>query len=213
MDKISQQSIALAALAQSAYLVAQLGQHGTVAQDKLNTCLNSLFVTRPASTLSIYGELRHIKLGLNVLAEIFGNDSSDLKSPELVNYLIGMVHLQGRLARQPEMLAHIGRELQTIEQQYGDPPYDFRDYPEIVEQLAKLYQATISTLPFRIQVKGHMTYLQNPQTAASIRATLLSGIRAAVLWHQLGGRRWHFLIYRKRILKSVQGLLRQLEYS
>lgn len=213
MDKVTQQSIALAALAQSAYLVAQLGQHGTAAQDKLNTALNSLFVTRPGSTLAVYGELRHLKIGLNVVDEIFGNASSDLKSPELVSYLIGLVHLQGRLSRQPDMLDHIGKELQGIEQQYGDPPYDFRDFPEVIEQLNKLYQNTISTLPFRIQVKGHMNYLQNPQIAATIRATLLSGIRAAVLWHQLGGRRWHFLIYRKRILKSVRQLLGQLEYT
>jgi len=209
MEKHIQQSIALAGMAQAAYLVNQLGQQGNAAQDKLNTCLNSLFVTKPESTLSIYGDLKQIKLGLNILDEVFGNESSDLKSPELMRYLISVIHLQGRLSSQPEMLARIGKELVLIEDQYGDSPYDFLDFPEILERLAELYQQTISTLPFRIQVKGKMQYLQNPLVANTIRASLLAAIRSAVLWQQLGGRRWHFLIYRKRIKRAVSSLLIQ----
>ncbi|MGH8570919.1 MAG: DUF489 family protein, partial [Gammaproteobacteria bacterium] len=36
-----------------------------------------------------------------------------------------------------------------------------------------------------------------------IRAVLLAGVRAAMLWHQIGGRRWHLPVFRKRILRAL----------
>lgn len=47
----------------------------------------------------------------------------------------------------------------------------------------------ISPLGPRIQVTGSPAVLQSPQVQAKVRATLLAGIRAAVLWHQVGGGR------------------------
>ncbi|MFB0933325.1 MAG: DUF489 family protein, partial [Pseudomonadales bacterium] len=40
-----------------------------------------------------------------------------------------------------------------------------------------------------------------------IRALLLSGVRSAVLWHQLGGRRWQLLLQREGLKKSIKNLL------
>ena len=78
------------------------------------------------------------------------------------------------------------------------------------EQLGKLYQDTISKLPYRIQVQGKIELLRNDQIAMRIRALLLAGIRAAVLWHQLGGRRWHLIFYRKRIHETSATIRRKL---
>jgi high frequency lysogenization protein len=45
-------------------------------------------------------------------------------------------------------------------------------------------------------VTGNPTYLQNTATADKVRALLLAGIRAAILWRQVGGQRWHLLFKR-----------------
>jgi len=73
-------------------------------------------------------------------------------------------------------------------------------------ELARLYQETISTLGKRIQVSGDPQRLQQEETAEQIRALLLAGVRFAWLWQQRGGRRWHLLLRRGRLLENLQAL-------
>ena len=65
-------------------------------------------------------------------------------------------------------------------------------------------------LKFRIKVTGDMRQLQNDTNADIIRALLLSGIRSAFLWRQLGGARWKLVLHRKRMLRIAQNLSREL---
>ena len=80
-------------------------------------------------------------------------------------------------------------------------------HPLLVEKLAELYSRTISTLTPRIMVSGEHGHLANPAIAARVRAALLAGIRSAVLWRQLGGRRWQLLLRRGRIARAAADLL------
>ena len=70
-------------------------------------------------------------------------------------------------------------------------------------RIAGIYVDTLGTFRFRIQVKGDPAHLQDDDKAARIRALFLAGVRAAFLWHQLGGRRWHLLFHRKRLLSLI----------
>jgi high frequency lysogenization protein len=56
-------------------------------------------------------------------------------------------------------------------------------------------------------VSGEHGHLNNPAIAAKVRATLLAGIRSAVLWRQLGGRRWQLLFARSKIARAATELL------
>lgn len=208
MQKHTQQTLALAGIAQAAFLVDQLAQHGLAAQDKLSTTLGSLFITNPGTTIDVYGSVYKLRMGLQVLEEIFISKENSLKSPELMRYLIGLVYLEARLSKQSGMLEKIGNALQVSEQDSKKASMILADNPLIIEQLARLYQETISTLSYRIQVSGKPQYLKNTAIANTIRAVLLAGIRSAVLWHQLGGRRWHFLIRRRQISGDIQELLK-----
>jgi high frequency lysogenization protein len=67
-----------------------------------------------------------------------------------------------------------------------------------------MYQDTLSKLSFRIQVHGDSRFLQQPQVANQVRAILMSGIRAAMLWRQLGGKRWHLIFKRKALLNALE---------
>ena len=80
----------------------------------------------------------------------------------------------------------------------------------LCHSVSGIYQDTLSQLKFRIKVTGSAQHLQNQQNADVIRALLLSGIRSAFLWRQLGGRRWKLIMQRKRLLQTSQNLSRGL---
>jgi high frequency lysogenization protein len=58
----------------------------------------------------------------------------------------------------------------------------------------------------RIMVHGSQGKLSNPLTVNKVRSALFAGIRAAFLWHQLGGRRWQLMLHRR----SIQAIARRL---
>lgn len=210
MDKKLRQSLALSGVAQAAYLVKQLAHHGMVGQDKLNTMVRSLFMMSPRTTEEIYGSVSRLNLGMQVLQEIVrSNDqNSSLKTPEVMRYFLGILHLERKLAARKDMLGIIGNKLDKLEHVALDNP-DLAN-PALVQQLAAVYQDTLSTLPFRIQVTGEVNFLKNEEVADRIRAMLLAGIRSAVLWQQSEGRRWHLLVRRRKIDRNLHLLLNQV---
>ena len=73
-------------------------------------------------------------------------------------------------------------------------------------RLAGIYLDTLGTFRFRIRVQGEPARLQDEDNAARIRALFLAGVRAAFLWHQLGGRRWRLLFQRKQQLEILESI-------
>ena len=208
MDRHLEQTLALAAIAQSAFLVRQLAHHGVVAADKFGTAIDSLFVTSPRSTEEVFGSVKNLNLGLQTLQEILEGNSALFAPDEVLRYVMGMLYLEGQLSKRSDMLGWIGSEIERIDLRHTERPRT--ENQTLIRDLARLYQDTISTLPFRIQVKGDMQRLQNEYLAARVRVLLFSGIRAAVLWKQRGGRRWHLLFLRSRIKRDINRLLHKL---
>lgn len=205
MNKHTQQTLALAGVAQAAYMVHQLSLHGIVAQDKLDTAIATLFVNNPKTTEEVYGKVSKLNLGLQLMQEIFSAKSGSLKSADVMRYIIGLIYLEKNVSKHPTMLDSISQGLAAIEMRHPDTIFSADD--NVIQELGDVYKSTVSTLSFRIQVKGNMNFLKNEKTAAKIRAVLLCGIRSAILWQQLGGKRWHFLVYRKRISRDTTLLL------
>lgn len=207
MNKKLRQCLALSGVAQSAYMVKQLATHGMVGQDKLNTLVRSLFITSPHTTEEVYGSVSRLNLGMQVLQEIVRKEEGSLKSPDVMRYFLGILHLERKLSARHEMLRTVGESLENMSHRELDDP-DLAG-PEVIGQLAKLYQDTLSTLPFRIQVTGDVKMLKNEDVADKIRAVLLAGIRSAVLWQQLEGKRWQLLFGRKTIDRNLLLLMNQ----
>ena len=65
----------------------------------------------------------------------------------------------------------------------------------------------ISRLTPQVMVRGEERYLRDADIAARIRTLLLAGIRAAVLWRQLGGSKWRLFIGRKKYLAASRKFL------
>lgn len=208
MDRNLEQTMALAAIAQNAFLVRQLAHHGVAAIDKFGTAVDSLFVTKPHSAEEVFGSVRNLNLGLQSLQEILEGSSALFAPDQVLKYVMGMLYLESQLARQPKILERIGSEIGRIDLRYPERPR--AENQALVKDLARLYQDTLSTLPFRIQVKGDMQRLQNDYVAARLRVLLFAGVRAAVLWKQRGGRRWHLIFLRSRLKRDINRLLHNL---
>lgn len=196
--------IALAALMQSISLVQQIAETGQIEQSDFETALNSLLATDAPTTEAVYGNISQLKSGLKLLNNQLSK-SKDKKDVQLLRYAINLLHLERQLAKRPAMMDLISREIEQIPQQieyFGDI-----NNPQIIARLADIYHRTISELNPRIQVQGDPTFLQHADNVNRVRALLLAGIRAAILWRQKGGRRWHFIFQTNKMLKIVTLLL------
>lgn len=206
VERELEQTLALAGVVQCAAMTVQLAHHGMAPAERFATALESLFVTHPRHAEDVFAGIGSLRLGLETLRELLSGNRSG-SSGEVLRYVLNLLHLQGRLAQRRDLLNRIAEGLEQINRQGYEQPYSAN--PQVIRQLAKLYQDTLSTLPFRIQVRGDMQRLQNELVAARIRVLLFAGVRAAVLWEQRGGRRWHLLFSRKRLARHCETLLRQ----
>jgi high frequency lysogenization protein len=203
------QVLALAGIFQSACLVQQLAREGHTDSAALRTSIQSILALDAPDVETIYGSARGVRLGLELLnSKLTGKTKpSDM---EMARYVVAMVQLEGSLRRNPKMLEDIRQGIDTARAQMkffeNDAPAD-GVHPLLMEKLAQLYSQTISTLTPRIMVSGEHGHLANPAIAARVRATLLAGIRSAVLWRQLGGRRWQLLFSRGKIARAAAELL------
>ncbi|MDR0780890.1 MAG: high frequency lysogenization protein HflD [Pseudomonadales bacterium] len=204
MDNDLKQTLALAGAAQAGFLIYQLAHHGLAAHDKLAPLVQSLFVVKPRDVEEVYGETGKLRLGLQLMVELIEDGTASQANAEAIRYVLNLFHLQSRLHGNSAMLEQLRRGIDTIAQQY---PEAQRLEDSCLRELSKLYQDTISQLGRRIQVRGDMRFLQNELVADKVRVTLLAGIRSAWLWQQVGGRRWHLLFRRKRLLIAARKLL------
>jgi high frequency lysogenization protein len=205
MDRTEEQIIALAGIAQSAFLVHQLAHHGIAAQEKFAPVVNSLFITHPKTTEEVFEKLPRLQLGLQVLQELLGGSSARFNHAEVMRYQVSLLFLEYKLSRKPALMAEISKGLDRIRNQYPDT--DLAEDSLALRDISRLYLSTLSTLSFRIKVRGDMNHLKNEHIASKVRAALFAGIRSAVLWRQVGGKRWHLLFRRKQITRGVTQLL------
>lgn len=210
------QNLALAAVTQCALLINKLAIQGDAPQVELVASINPLLVLNPNSMDEIYPRIMDLSLGLRTVQEVFSNERIK-ENAEIVRYTLGMLLLRNKLSRNQQMQTKIGDQLKMVdsltcitEKDSAKNHLDLIGQDRIFKELASLYQVTISTLPYRIQVKGKEHNLKNENVTNRIRALLLAGIRSAVLWYQLGGRRWHLIFYRSRIQDTARNIRRKL---
>lgn len=208
MSEYSQQdkTIALVGIYQSAQLVYELATTGKVDEQAFQTCINSLFVDDPKTTMDVYGDVANIQTGVNVLlAQMSSDQAIQNRNIEITRYVLNLMVLAKKLREDSEPLDRIFNILETAKSQKEQ----FGEYHEnVIATIARAYAENISTMAPRIMVNGQGGYLQNPRIANKIRALLLSGLRAALLWYQVGGSRWGLIWSRKKYLQTAQALHR-----
>ena len=199
---IENNTIALAGIFQAAELVRQIARQGMLDQAPFEASIQSVLKINADSILDVYSGLRGIKTGLRVLCQQLDNGTK--RDIEVMQYVLGVIFLERKLAKRPDMLAKIRSDIEKMT--YEVTSYTIT-HPQVVEQLANLYTQTLSTFDYRIKVNGEQRFLENAYNADKIRALLLAGIRSAVLWRQKGGKRLHFIFSRAKILRTAQHFL------
>jgi high frequency lysogenization protein len=196
-------AIALAGMFQAARLVQQTARGERRDAAASAASLGSIFNTDPDSVLAVYGAPAALQTGLEVLLSQLGTDNKQ-RDMELTGYVITLLHLERKLARQPGMLDTISAGIDKAREQAG---FFSNSHPAVIAGLAEIYQQTISTLRPRIMVQGEQAVLAGPDSQNMIRALLLAGMRAAVLWRQCGGNRMKLIFQRKALLECSRELL------
>ena len=199
-----QQVMALAGVIQAAWLVDQIARTGEAEPAAFNASLLSLFSFDPDSTEAVYGGLANLRPGLEVLRDILRNRERDAHR-NVLRYSLSLLYLQRKLAGHTEMQEIIRSRLQHTEKKLD---YFSSHIGEVASSLSAIYQDTISTFKYRIQVTGSYQQLQQPGNADRVRALLLAGIRSAFLWRQLGGSRWRLILGRQQLLDTTEALLK-----
>ncbi|MET0063234.1 MAG: high frequency lysogenization protein HflD [Candidatus Thiodiazotropha endolucinida] len=203
--KDSDRAIALSGIYQAANLVQQVARRGLVDADSIAANIHSLFQIDAESVQDVYGGLEGITPGLRLTyRQLSGEEARD---DELTRYLLGLIQLERKLSRHLDRLERIKHGITTIAQRLAHFP---ATHSNILGALAEIYADNISQLSPRIMVSGEPVYLQNNDNVNKIRALLLSGIRAATLWRQTGGRRRQLLFVRKRYIQASRELLDDL---
>ncbi|MGD8526414.1 MAG: high frequency lysogenization protein HflD [Thioalkalispiraceae bacterium] len=203
MRNLHDKTLALAAVFQSAKLVKDVATTGSLDQHDMQTIISAIFDINPSSAESVYGSVENLRTGLQNLIEQMGGDSRE-RDMDMTRYAIAILHLQGKLLKNREMLDYLANGIERAKQQ---TEHFSLLHENVIANLAGLYSDTVSQLQPKIMVSGESQYLSNSDNANKIRALLLGGIRAGVLWNQLGGSRWQILFKRRRFVEQAQQIL------
>lgn len=195
-------ALAMAGVFQAAYLVQQAARGRALDNSAITASINSVFQIEADSAAAVFGGIEGVAAGLRIFSEQL-EGKRVRRDPELLRYVIALLHLERQLARHADLLQQIRQGIEGLAEQAR---HLGATHQQMIAALARLYQNTVSTLTPRLMVHGESTLLATADTADLIRALLLAAIRAAVLWRQCGGRRWRLLIQRRDLLRAAQRL-------
>ncbi|MBB3227067.1 high frequency lysogenization protein [Luteibacter sp. Sphag1AF] len=193
--------LALAGVFQGAALAQQLASDGRCDEAAMEASLASVFRIDADSVAGVYGNVTGVRKGLRSLVGQFEDQTRDVA---VMRMAITVLRLERSLSRHRALLDKLHEGIVGAQRQVE---HFGLTHPNVTARLAELYSSTLSTLKPRIMVTGTPAQLQQKVVVDRVRAALLAAVRSAVLWHQLGGRQWQLLIYRKQCSMLARGLL------
>jgi len=196
-------TLALAGVLQATELVRQAAWHGTWSGYAATASMDSLFRLEAETVDAVYGDRKRMRLGLETLIAVLQGDQGN---NDALRYAIALLQIERRFKASESLQSKIGDGLHSIEQAAQELPEEsIEDYK--AERVASLYTETISQLSPRIVVNGKPQFLKIERVVNWVRSLLLSGLRSAVLWDQLGGGRMELMFGRRKLLEQAHELL------
>jgi len=197
-----EQAVALAAVFQACHLVDQLANTGGASSQEVKVSMAALLNQSPQSIEDLYGSEQALETGINAMTLLLDEyQGTELYAPITLVYTLSVLSIERQLNSRPVMLKAVAEGIENANRQalHFSVVHD-----NVLANIASLYQQTLSTLRQRIQVKGNAMYLQQPGVAERIRCMLFAAVRSAHLWRQLGGKRYHLVLYRKALIKALK---------
>ena len=206
---ITEQTLALAALFLAAHCVNKLAYDGQADSEDVATLINSLFKFDAENTRDIYTTEASLFTGYDVLTAQLKQSVNEVDI-NVTRIVITLLVLERKLKKNPGMLEDIAKGIERADKQAGH--FDSHTHDNVLANLADVYSKTISTIQPKIMVNGEPGHLSNTDNVNKIRSLLLAGIRAAVLFHQLGGRRWQLIFKRKKFILAAEQLKKSITF-
>lgn len=198
-------TLAMAGISQSTRLVQQLALQGQCDNEAFHASLSSLLKTDSTSTLSVFGgKTTKLKVGLETLMCLLNASKNKRESAELTRYTLSLMVLERRLQTNKKAMCTLGRCLIQLKRQLV---HFAIESDTVISAIAGMYVDVVSPLGPRIQVTSSSVILQNPQVQSKVRAVLLAGIRATVLWKQVGGSRLQLMFSRNHLRKHAENII------
>ncbi|HHR6080155.1 TPA: high frequency lysogenization protein HflD [Providencia alcalifaciens] len=200
-------TLALAGICQASLMVQKLAHEGTFNEQDGKTMVDSLTNMNPSTTLDVFGnDEANLKTGLTALLGMLTGGNSGI-SAEMTRYMLSIMALERRLSKDDNAMNQLGQRIEQFERQasYFEPISE-----GVFNALAGIYVDVVSPAGPRIQVTGSPDILKNTVVQAKVRATLLAGIRCAVLWQQVGGSRLQLMFSRSRLSNQAKQILSHL---
>ncbi|WP_027080039.1 high frequency lysogenization protein HflD [Luteimonas mephitis] len=194
--------LALAGLVQALKQVRRIAETGQADASVLSTALDSVFRIDAESPEAVYGGIGDLRPGLVLLRDYFGNRNKDEALPRLA---LAVLQIERRFVRDGAMVQQVQEGIAstaTIADRLGS------SHPDVLAALGKLYADTVSNLRPKVMVQGNPHYLGQADIVSEIRALLLAALRSAVLWRQMGGSLFDFLLGRRQMLAAIESELK-----
>lgn len=207
MKNIKSESIALAALFQCCSQINRIAHTGYCDEHSAATVFRALLVTDPNTVEDIY-KTSDLKNGFKSLIEGFSTDGiTDNNAKELAKLAMQVIALTDRIMGNTSLYNRLSNEIDSLKLQIEKNNPDFLEgstsvvmNSDNVEKFAQLYQSLISPNFSKLLIFGEERFLSSTENQNRIRALLLAGIRAVVLWNQVGGKKLYLMFRRKDIL-------------
>lgn len=193
--------LALAGLAQALRQVRRIAETGQADAAVLQTALDSVFRIDAASAEEVYGGVDALRPGLRLLRDYFNGQGDDEQLPKLA---LSVTQLERKFVADADMPQRVHDGIAAASADAGRLG---STHPEVLAALGGLYADTVSHLRPRVMVQGNPHYLGQSDIVAEIRAVLLASLRSAVLWRQMGGSVWDFLLRRRQMQQAVESEL------
>jgi high frequency lysogenization protein len=193
--------LALAGVFQATALAQQLATDGRCDEVAMESSLGSVFRIDADSVAGVFGGVSGVRKGLRTLVGQFEDDTRDVA---VMRMAITVLRLERSFSRNRTLVTQLQEGIVSAQRQVE---HFGITHPTVTARLAELYASTLSTLKPRVMVTGTPAQLQQKLVVDRVRAALLAAVRAAVLWHQVGGRQWQLLIYRRQCAMLARGLL------
>lgn len=198
MSAIQDRVLALAGLVQALAQVRRIADTGQADAAILGTAVESVFRIDADSPAGVYGDAAAVRPGMRLLQGYFRNEVQDPLLPRLA---LAVLQLERRFVRDQDMAEQVRQSITVLSPQARNQGVA---HPQVLSELGRLYADTVSQLRPRVMVQGNPHYLGQADVVAEIRAVLLAALRSAVLWRQLGGSFWDFLLRRGEMVAAIE---------
>jgi high frequency lysogenization protein len=190
--------LALAGLVQALAQVRRIADTGQAHAEVLGTALDSVFRIDARDAADVFGGESALRNGLLLLRDYFDGTMPDDQLPRLA---LAVMQLERRFVRDADMAQRVQDGIQAQADAAGRLG---STHPDVLNALGALYADTLSHLRPRVLVQGNPHYLGQAAVVAEVRAVLLAAVRSAVLWRQMGGTMWDFLLRKREMGAAVR---------